>query len=113
MEEKMGSKFSLKFFHDIILKCGDLPYSLLKEYFEKKIQKFMIELYEYIIRVNITSVGELMRYIETMFPKEYYSNFQEIKPQIEDAIIKILEKKSEFKITGITGLFKAKKPIKT
>lgn len=33
MEEKMGSKFSLKFFHDTILRSGDLPYYLLKEYF--------------------------------------------------------------------------------
>ena len=38
VEEKMGDKFSLKFFHDIILRCGDLPYFLLREYFEEKIK---------------------------------------------------------------------------
>ena len=38
VEEKMGKKFSLKFFHDIILRCGDLPYFLLREYFEEKIK---------------------------------------------------------------------------
>ncbi|NVM43862.1 MAG: DUF885 domain-containing protein [Candidatus Lokiarchaeota archaeon] len=38
LEEKMGDKFSLKFFHDTILRCGDLPYFLLKEYIEEKIK---------------------------------------------------------------------------
>jgi len=38
VEEKMGNKFSLKFFHDTILRSGDLPYFLLKEYFEDKIK---------------------------------------------------------------------------
>jgi uncharacterized protein (DUF885 family) len=38
VEEKMGSKFNLKFFHDTILQSGDLPYYLLKEYFEEKIK---------------------------------------------------------------------------
>jgi uncharacterized protein (DUF885 family) len=38
VEEKMGDKFSLKFFHDSILESGDLPYFLLKEYFEEKIK---------------------------------------------------------------------------
>jgi len=38
VEEKMGSKFSLKFFHGTILRSGDLPYYLLKEYFEEKIK---------------------------------------------------------------------------
>ena len=38
VEEKMGSQFSLKFFHDTILKSGDLPYYLLKEYFKEKIK---------------------------------------------------------------------------
>ena len=41
VEEKMGSKFSLKFFHDTILRSGDLPYYLLKEYFEEKIKNFL------------------------------------------------------------------------
>ncbi|MCK4286172.1 MAG: DUF885 domain-containing protein [Candidatus Lokiarchaeota archaeon] len=39
VEEKMGNKFSLKFFHDTILKSGDLPYYLLKEYFNEIIKK--------------------------------------------------------------------------
>ncbi|MFX1501426.1 MAG: DUF885 family protein [Promethearchaeota archaeon] len=38
LEEKMGDKFNLKFFHDTILRCGDLPYFLLKEYFDEKIK---------------------------------------------------------------------------
>ncbi|MFX1497253.1 MAG: DUF885 domain-containing protein [Promethearchaeota archaeon] len=38
LKKKMGSKFSLKFFHDTILRSGDLPYCLLKEYFEEKIK---------------------------------------------------------------------------
>jgi uncharacterized protein (DUF885 family) len=38
VEEKMGNKFNLKFFHDTILRSGDLPYYLLKEYFEEKIK---------------------------------------------------------------------------
>ncbi len=41
VEEKMGDKFSLKFFHDTILRSGDLPYYLLKEYIEEKIKKFL------------------------------------------------------------------------
>ena len=35
VEEKMGSNFSLKFFHDTILRSGDLPYYLLKQYFDE------------------------------------------------------------------------------
>ncbi|MFX1255647.1 MAG: DUF885 domain-containing protein [Promethearchaeota archaeon] len=38
IEQKMGDKFNLKFFHDTILQSGDLPYSLLKELFEEKIK---------------------------------------------------------------------------
>ncbi|NVM37909.1 MAG: DUF885 domain-containing protein, partial [Candidatus Lokiarchaeota archaeon] len=38
VEEKMGDNFNLKFFHDTILRSGDLPYYLLKEYFEEKIK---------------------------------------------------------------------------
>jgi uncharacterized protein (DUF885 family) len=41
VEEKMGNKFSLKFFHDTILRSGDLPYYLLKEYFEEKIKNLL------------------------------------------------------------------------
>ncbi|MFX1321947.1 MAG: class I SAM-dependent methyltransferase [Promethearchaeota archaeon] len=75
----------------------------LKSYFEE------IELYEYINHVSITSVDPLMRYIESMFPKEQYPDFQEKKLEIKEGIINILEKNSKFNITGITGLFKAKK----
>jgi uncharacterized protein (DUF885 family) len=35
VEEKMGDNFSLKFFHNTILRSGDLPYYLLKEYFDE------------------------------------------------------------------------------
>lgn len=38
VKQTMGNKFSLKFFHDTILSSGDLPYYLLKEYFEEKIK---------------------------------------------------------------------------
>ena len=70
-----------------------------------------IELFEYINHVNITSVEPLMRYIESMFPKELNPNFQEKKHRVEEAIAKILEKRAVFKIKGISGLFEAKKPI--
>ena len=45
VEEKMGSNFNLKFFHDTILRSGDLPYFLLKEYFDEVIKnkELMIE----------------------------------------------------------------------
>ena len=62
--------------------------------------------------MKMTSVAPLINYIDSMCPKERYPNYQELKPQIEDAIIKILEKNSRFEITGISGLFIAKKPIK-
>lgn len=39
VKEKMGEKFSLKFFHDTILRSGDLPYYLLKEYFDERLKK--------------------------------------------------------------------------
>jgi len=42
VEEKMGSRFNLKDFHDTILKSGGLPYFLLKEYFEDKIRNLSI-----------------------------------------------------------------------
>lgn len=71
-----------------------------------------IDFYEYINPVIITSVDPLMRYIKSMFPKEQYPDFQELKDKVEEAIIKILEKESKFKITGISGLFEAKKPIR-
>lgn len=80
---------------------------ILKSFFAE------IKLYEYINHVNITSVEPLMRYIESMFPKESYPNIQEKKHQVEEAIEIILEKRGIFKIKGISGLFEAKKPIKT
>ncbi len=54
-----------------------------------------------------------MRYIESMFPKERYPNFQDKKHQVEEAIVKILEERSMFEIKGISGLFRAKKTNKT
>ena len=51
-----------------------------------------------------------MNYIESMFSIEEKPDFQEIKVEVEKAIEKILEKRSSFKITGISGLFEAKKP---
>jgi ubiquinone/menaquinone biosynthesis C-methylase UbiE len=71
-----------------------------------------IDFYEYKNTVNITSVDPLMKYIESMFPIEYYPNFQKIKPQIEEAVIEIIKRKSKFQFTGISGLFNAKYPIK-
>jgi uncharacterized protein (DUF885 family) len=40
LREKMGNDFSLKFFHDSLLRSGDLPYCLLKKYLEEKIKNF-------------------------------------------------------------------------
>jgi hypothetical protein len=80
---------------------------ILKSFFAE------IKLYEYINHVKITSVEPLMRYIESMFPKEHYPNFQDKKHQVEETIIRILENKSIFEIKGKAGLFEAKKPIKT
>lgn len=61
--------------------------------------------------MSITSVDPLIMYIESMLIKDQYRDFQETKPQIKATIAKIIEKKSEFKITGITGMFIANKPI--
>ena len=69
-----------------------------------------IKLYEYINPVEITSVEPLLTYIESMFPKEQFPDFQKKKVEVEEGIIKILEEESKFNITGITGLFEAKKP---
>lgn len=98
------SEERLKLFSEFRNETGK---DVLKSFFAE------IEFYEYINQVNITSIDPLMKYIETMCPMEKYPNFQEIKPQIEEAIIEILEKKSKFQINGISGLFKAKKPIET
>ncbi len=70
-----------------------------------------IKFYEYINQVNITSVDPLMSYIESLFPMEEFPDYQEKKVEVEEAIVKILEKRSKFKVTGISGLFEAKKPI--
>ncbi|MEJ2294421.1 MAG: hypothetical protein P8Y23_06580, partial [Candidatus Lokiarchaeota archaeon] len=66
---------------------------------------------EYINEVTITSSDVVLQYIESMFPKEYYPNFQEIKPEIENAVMNKIKVDSSFKITGRTGLFLAKNPI--
>ncbi|MFX0021305.1 MAG: class I SAM-dependent methyltransferase [Candidatus Hermodarchaeota archaeon] len=69
-----------------------------------------IELFEYINPVNISSIELLMKYIESMFQKGYYPHFQEIKPDIEKKLIKIINNNSVFKMKGISGLFQARKP---
>ena len=68
-----------------------------------------IKFYEYINIVKITSIEPLMRFISTMYPQEIYPDFKRKKGELQKAIEKILDKKSEFHISGITGLFKAKK----
>jgi len=78
---------------------------ILKPYFTE------ISFEEYINHVSITTLAPLIKYIESMYPKEKYPNFQDVKPQIEDAISNILEKDSKFEIIGISGLFKAKKQV--
>ncbi|MFX1378974.1 MAG: class I SAM-dependent methyltransferase [Promethearchaeota archaeon] len=69
-----------------------------------------IELFEYINPVKISSADPIMKYIESIFHKDYYPQFQEIKPEIEKAFIKIIKKDSVFNMKGISGLFQAKKP---
>ena len=39
VKEKMGDKFTLKFFHDTILQSAGMPYYYLKEFFTQKIKK--------------------------------------------------------------------------
>lgn len=80
--------------------------AILEQFFKE------IEFYEYINPVNISSVKPLMKYIESMFQKDYYLQFQEIKPDIEKKLIKIIKKDSVFKMKGISGLFLAKQPKK-
>lgn len=89
----------LKFFSEFRNESGR---EVLKPYFSE------IQFYEYNNNVNITSVEVLMKYIESMFLGENFTKFQRKKAEVETAIIKILEEKSFFKITGISGLFKAK-----
>ena len=77
---------------------------ILKPYFSE------ISFEEYLNHVSITSIVPLMKYIESMHPEDRYPNFQEVKPRLEDKISKILKKDSKFEITGIMGLFNARKP---
>lgn len=78
---------------------------ILKQHFRN------IQFKEYINEVRITNSDVLLQYIESMFPSEYFPNFQSLKPQIENAIINRIKKDSIFKITGKNGLFLAKNPI--
>ena len=39
VREQMGSKFTLKFFHDTILQSANLPFYVLKEHFKRKIEQ--------------------------------------------------------------------------
>ena len=71
-----------------------------------------INFYEYINEVKINSIDPLMKYIESMFSFEDLAIFKRKKIEIKEALINILEKKSEFKITGICGLFEATSPKK-
>jgi ubiquinone/menaquinone biosynthesis C-methylase UbiE len=68
-----------------------------------------IEFYEYINNVIIRSINPLMRYISSMYPQETYPDFEQKKGDIRKAIQDILNQKSVFHISGITGLFKARK----
>ena len=77
---------------------------ILKPFFSE------IKFYEYVNQVNIPSVDLVMSYIESMFPIENFPDFKEKKLEVEKSLLKILEKRSNFKITGISGLFEAKKP---
>lgn len=45
-------------------------------------------------------IKTLIKYIESMYPKEKYPSFQKVKPQLEEGISNILEKNSKFEITG-------------
>jgi len=78
---------------------------ILKPYFKN------IEFKEYINVVKITSSDILLQYIESMFPVEFYPNFQSLKPLIENAIIERIKFDSAFKITGKNGLFLVTNPI--
>jgi len=77
---------------------------VLNPFFEK------VEFFEYINYLHVKSVDPLIRYIETLFPVEHYHKFEGMKSEIKNSLLTIIEKKSKFKIKGITGLFIAKKP---
>jgi ubiquinone/menaquinone biosynthesis C-methylase UbiE len=68
-----------------------------------------VEFHEYINNVKIPSIDPLMNYISSMYPQETYPDFTQKKGEIRKAIQEILNQKSVFHISGITGLFKAKK----
>jgi ubiquinone/menaquinone biosynthesis C-methylase UbiE len=101
-EFRLYSEEKQKFFSEFRNETGR---EVLKPFFSE------IEFYEYINKVNISSVDPLMSYIESMFSAEESSNFHEKKVEVEEAIVKVLENKSKFTITGISGLFEARKPI--
>lgn len=100
--ESFGLSFEekTKFFSEFRNETGK---SVLRPFFRN------VEFHEYINPVEITEVPPLMKYIESMFQSEFYPHFQEIKPKIKNSITKILEEKKKFTITGITGLFIARK----
>ena len=39
VKQKMGDQFTLKFFHDTILQSANLPFYILKELFNRKIER--------------------------------------------------------------------------
>jgi len=88
----------VKFFSEFRNETGK---DILNRYFKD------IDFYEYINQVNISFIEPLKEYINSMFPNKQYPHFKEMESQIDNAIRKILEEKSQFKITGISGLFKA------
>jgi ubiquinone/menaquinone biosynthesis C-methylase UbiE len=71
-----------------------------------------INFYKYINEVKISTVDPLMNYIQSMYTVQELPVFKEKREEIKNTLVNILEKKSEFKITGISGLFEAKKPTK-
>lgn len=76
---------------------------IMEPYFSK------IDCYEYINPVEIYEVTPLLIYIKSMFPKEKYPDFQLKEADIQNAIQSIIVTDKKFKITGISGLFEAKK----
>ncbi|MHA1915422.1 MAG: class I SAM-dependent methyltransferase [Promethearchaeota archaeon] len=96
------SEGRLKLFNDFRTETGR---AILRPFFSD------ITFYEYINPVIVNSADPIMGYIESMFPVEKFPDFQEKREEVEGVILKILEKRSTFKITGISGLFEARKPI--
>ncbi|MFX1281796.1 MAG: class I SAM-dependent methyltransferase [Promethearchaeota archaeon] len=98
-----GEKIWVKHFSEFRNETGE---EILKSFFSD------IKFYEYINEVKIYSIDPVMKYIESMFSFEDLAIFKRKKVEIKEALINILEKESEFKITGICGLFEATSPIK-